>query len=236
MCESHLKCQKVLPSSILAVEESGLHQRLFPPGSCRCAVNFNILPALTCLKQRRPPPRPPLPLRKHSRRGDLEARRFSCCPHHVPLFSFLVHFPLSSPPIRCHPTVPLGSPHECLQAPAAPLHLTPGHPPFLHLQPFLVRLLALSDASLHLTAPSLPGQDLYAGALCHQRVPRAHPPHPTDLRLLPPFPRLPMHTSTSEGEEDPEGGDFQWGDGWRVQGWGEEREQRRGQGGDARLR
>lgn len=138
-------------------------------------------------------------------------------------------------PIRCHPTVPLGSPHECLQAPAAPLHLTPGHPPFLHLQPFLVRLLALGNASLHLAAPSLPGQDLYAGALCHQRVPRAHPPHPTDLRLLPPFPRLPMHTSTSEGEEDPEGGDFQRGDGWRVQGWGEEREQRRGQGGGARL-
>lgn len=139
------------------------------------------------------------------------------------------------PPIRSHPTVPLGSPHECLQAPAAPLHLTPSHPPFLHLQPFLVRLLALGNASLHLAAPSLPGQDLYAGALCHQRVPRAHPPHPTDLRLLPPFPRLPMHTSTSEGEEDPEGGDFQRGDGWRVQGWGEEREQRRGQGGGARL-
>lgn len=46
---------------------------------------------------------PPPPLHKHSQRGDLEARRVSCCPHHVPFFSFLVHFPLSSPPSAAIP-------------------------------------------------------------------------------------------------------------------------------------
>lgn len=140
---------------------------------------------------------------------------------------------VSSP--HCHPTVPFDSPHERLQAPAATLHLPPDHPPFLHLHPFLVRLLPLGDTPLQRYPASLAGQDLYAGALCHQCVPGPHPPHPTDLWLLPTFPRLSLHAPASEGEEDPKRGDFQRGDGWRIQGWGEEGEQRGRQGGGARL-
>lgn len=32
VCESHSKCKKVLTNSILAFEESGLHQVMFPAG------------------------------------------------------------------------------------------------------------------------------------------------------------------------------------------------------------
>lgn len=148
------------------------------------------------------------------------------------LHSFLS---LSLSPLHCHPTVPFDSPHERLQTPTAPLHLPPDHPPFLHLHPFLIRHLPLGGAPLQRSASSLAGQDLYAGALCHQRVPRPHPPHPTDLRLLPTFPRLPLHAAASEGEEDPKRGDFQRGDGWRIQGWGQEGEQWWRQGGGGRL-
>lgn len=131
--------------------------------------------------------------------------------------------------------VPLDSPDESLKAPATTLHLPPGYPPRLHAQPFLVCHLPLVYAPLGSSSSALARQDLYAGAFCHQCVPGAHPPHPTDLRLLSPFSRLPLHSAAAQGEEDPKGGDVQRGDGWRVQGRREERGERRRQGGGDRL-
>lgn len=221
--------------------------------SFRCAVNFNILPRCLALNRTRP-----YCCCTNSQKGESWKLRggggYDCVvlffsSSSEPLVPPLCYDPscytlfvlphsflsLSISPRHFHPTVPFECPHERLQTPTAPLHFPPDHPPFCHLHPFLVRLLPLSNAPLHHFAPSLAGQDLYAGALCHQRVPGPHPPHPTDLRLLSTFPRLPLHATASQGEEDPKRGDFQWGDGWRVQRFGEERDQRCRQGGGARL-
>ncbi len=106
-------------------------------------------------------------------------------------------------------TVLCSSPDERFQTTSAPFPFPPQQPVLPSLPASILLFLSLSlrrgSPQPRCAPSSLPSQDLHAGALCHQCVPRPHPPHPTDLRLLPSFPRLPHHPPSTPEKTNSKG-------------------------------